>query len=102
MDPGGGGMAEPPILRQRADQLVAAAKRAQRQPAAQRLRHYDDIRHTREMFETEELAGAAKAGQHLIENEDRARTIASLTQRADESRLSDTHSALCPARLAPE
>src|SRR5260370_16557920 len=51
------------------------------------------------MFECEELAGAAKAGEHLVENEERARTIASLTERADESRLGDTHPALCLHRL---
>jgi hypothetical protein len=46
------------------------------------------------MFQREELAGAAKASQHFIEDEQRADAIASLAQSAHEARLRDTHATL--------
>src|SRR6202158_100914 len=94
MSPEGRDMTERRIVRERADQVVAAAKCPQRQAAAERLRHHDDIRHDAEMFERKELAGAPKPGQHLIEDKDRSRPIASLAQRAQEARLGDAHAAL--------
>src|ERR1700682_436497 len=94
MPPEGRDMTERRIVRERADQVVASAKCPQRQAAAERLRHHDDIRHNAVVFERKELAGAAKTGQHLIEDKDRSRPIALLAQRAHEARLGDAHAAL--------
>src|SRR5260370_36255491 len=92
-------MTERRIVRERADQFVAAAKCSQRQAAAKRLRQHDDIRHDAEMFEREELAGSAKAGQHLIEDKQGARAIALFAKSAHETRLGNAHPALGLNRL---
>src|SRR6266851_5568137 len=93
MTPEGGDMTERRIVRERADQIVAAAECPKRQAAAERLRHNDDIRHNAEMFERKELAGAAKTSQHLVEDKHRAGAIALLAKRAHEARLGDAHAA---------
>src|SRR5258708_32108968 len=93
MPPEGRDMTQRRIVRERADQIVASAKCTQRQPAAERLRHHDDIRHHSEVFEREELASPAKASQHLIEDKQRADAIASLAQSTNEARLGEAHAA---------
>ena len=82
-----------------AEQIVAAAQCAQRQPAAERLGDHDDVGHDAEMLEREQLAGAAESGQHLVEDEHRTRPIASLAQRPHESGLRYAHAALGLHRL---
>ena len=87
------------IVRQRVQQLVAAAQRAQRQASADSLRHHYDIGHDAEVLQREHVAGAAQAGQDLVEYEYSAGEIASFAQRADESNLGNSHAALGLHRL---
>ncbi len=46
------------------------------------------------MLERKHFAGAAEAGQNFVEDEHRARPIASFADRANESNLRNTHTAL--------
>ena len=84
---------------ERAHQLRAADERAERQAAAERLREHEQIGHDAPVLVGEQPAGAAEAGDHLVEDQQRADLVAAPPQRGEEVPARDAHAALGLHRL---
>ena len=72
--------------RERRHDLGPADERAERQPAAERLREHEQVRDDAPVLEPEEAAGAAERGHDLVEDEQRAGLVAAAPERRQEPR----------------
>jgi hypothetical protein len=66
---------------------------ADRKAAAERLRQRHHVGRDAEAPVGKQLAGAAHAGLHLVENQQQALVVAELTQRLEEGMRRCTHAA---------
>ena len=72
---------------------------AERKAAAEPLGQRHDVGRDAGPLVGEQLAGAAHAGLHLVEDQQQAVLVAELAQRAEERRRDDAHAALALDRL---
>ena len=72
---------------------------ADRKAAAERLGERHDVGRDAGALIGEQLAGAAHAGLHLVEDQQKTVLVAQLAQRPQERRLDDAHAALAHQRL---
>src|SRR3954466_964829 len=99
MPPQGRHMRKRGIARQRRHDFRGADKSAEWHATAQGLRQYEDIRGDLPMFAGEQPAGATKAGDDLIENQQRTHLVATLAQPRQKFLVRDSYAALALDRL---